>query len=129
MFILKSLGAMQKIPNQSCPSLFPWLTKQRWNLWLTLRAPPLDEIRNLPPFHLTKLAVQIARIWKWKYLSRWASITKKSSQLITISDKLTGFFMVRVLLKCIYEQILEYVRKCFLVETCALQKPVNWFEM
>ena len=36
---------------------------------------------------------------------------KKSSQLITIRDKLAGFFMVQFLLKCIYEQILVYVRK------------------
>ena len=50
---------------------------------------------------------------------------KISSQLITIRDKIAGFSMVRFLLKCIYEQILMYVRKCFSVETCALQKPFD----
>ena len=54
---------------------------------------------------------------------------KKSSQLITIKDKLAGFFMIQFLLKCIYEQILVYVRKYFSVETCPLQKPVNSFAM
>ena len=49
----------------------------------------------------------------------------KSSQLITIRDKLAGFSTVRFLLKCIYEQTVVYVRKCFSVETCALQKSVN----
>ena len=45
----------------------------------------------------------------------------KSSQLITIRDKLSGFSMVWFLLKCIYEQTGLYVRKCFSVETFALQ--------
>ena len=49
----------------------------------------------------------------------------KSSQLITIRDKLAGCSMVRFLLKCVYEQTVAYVRKCLSVEACALQKPVN----
>ena len=49
----------------------------------------------------------------------------KSSQLITIRDKLAGFSMARFLLKYIYEQTVVYVRKCFSIETYALQKPVN----
>ena len=53
----------------------------------------------------------------------------KSRQLITIRDKLAGFSMARLLLKYIYEQTVVYVRKCFSIETYALQKPVNWFAM
>ena len=56
-------------------------------------------------------------------------VSYKSSQLITIRDKLVGFSVVRFLLKCIYEQTVVYVRKYFSVETCALQKPVSWFKM
>ena len=53
-------------------------------------------------------------------------VSYKFSQLITIRDKLAGFSVVRFILKCIYEQCVVYVCKCFSVETCALQKPVNW---
>ena len=53
----------------------------------------------------------------------------KSSQLITIRDKLAGFSMARFLLRCIYEQTVVYVRECFSIETYALQTPVNWFAM
>ena len=58
---------------------------------------------------------------------RVSSYQIESSQLITTGDKLAGFSMVRILLKCIYEQSVNNVRKCFSVDTCALQKPVNWF--
>ena len=53
----------------------------------------------------------------------------KSGQLVTIRNKLAGFSMVGFLLECIYEQTVVYVRKCFSLEACALQKPVNWFAM
>ena len=64
---------------------------------------------------------------------RMRSCHIKSSQLITIRDKLAGFSMLRFLLKCIYEQIVVYVRKCFSVETyrnCSIDlqsKWINWF--
>ena len=57
--------------------------------------------------------------------NRESSYHKKSSQLITNRDKLTGFSMVRFFMKCIYEQTVVYVRKYFSVETCALQELVN----
>ena len=60
---------------------------------------------------------------------RVSSYHIKSSQLITTGDKLASFSMVRFLLTCIYKQSVNYVRKWFSVETCALQKPVNWFAM
>ena len=56
-----------------------------------------------------------------------SSYHTKSSQLITIRGKLAGFSMVRFSLKCIYEQTVVYVWKCFSVETSALPKPVDWF--
>ena len=56
---------------------------------------------------------------------RVSSYQIECNQLITIGDKLAGFSMVRILLKCIYEQSVNNVRKCFSVDTCALQKPVN----
>ena len=48
-----------------------------------------------------------------------SSYHMKSSQLIAIRDKLAGFFMARFLLKCIYEQTVVYIRKCFSIETYA----------
>ena len=56
---------------------------------------------------------------------RVSSYHNKSTQLMTIRDELAGFSILRFLLKCVYEQILVYVRKRFSVETCALQKQVN----
>ena len=60
---------------------------------------------------------------------RVSSYHMKCSQLTTIRDKLAGFSTARFLLKYIYEQTVVYAQKCFSVETCTLQKPVNWFTM
>ena len=45
--------------------------------------------------------------------SRVSSYHTKSSQLISIRHKLAGFSEARFLLKCVYEQSVVYVRKCF----------------
>ena len=65
----------------------------------------------------------------WEIPFRVSWYHKKSSQLITIRNKIAGFSMVRFLLQCIYEQILMYVQKFFSVETSALQKPFDLFAM
>ena len=64
-----------------------------------------------------------------KILFRVSLCHINTGQLIAIRDKLAGFSMVRFLLECIYEQTVVYIRKCLSVETCTIQKPVNWFSM
>ena len=122
--------------DQLCQWLFKNYTSDCWRIVLLTceesYQPPLNNCASncwttvpVTVQQVNALGVMSAQ----KYLFRVSSYHIKSSQLITIREKLAGFSMVRFLLKCIYEQIVVYVQKCLLVETCALQKLVNWFAM
>ena len=103
-------------------------------------------LKNHTSHFLTIVPVTVEALWQWllnnrasdsstskcphnnvcsKIPFRASSCHTKSSQLITIRHILAGFSVTRVLLKCIYEQTVVYVRDCFSIEPYALQKPVN----